>query len=293
MDGISFSRLGTKYGISKSKAWRLCQNELKKLPNNNQFSKKYCNRYSSTLMPDAKYISVKGYDRKIAFLWGVDYFKHDFPVCILGPSENYETWGKYFFTFRLLNHHYEVVVCDENIPLRDAAKRHFNDVRIQLCYNHIKEGYRRKLKVRSEETYRDFMKYLERALDTSERLPPHVRRERLQHMFEYALKNKLSMELTILKELDMKEINLFNYTRVKNIPCTTNLIECFNSHLEARLKSLRGFNSFEHANLWLNGYVLKRRFTPYTGCTGKFRKYNGKRPIDITKKKDIDIPEPF
>ena len=69
-------------------------------------------------------------------------------------------------------------------------------------------------------------------------------------------------------------------------------MECFNSHLESRLKSIH-FEDFEHAKLWLNGYVLKRRHTRYTSCKGKFRKFNGIKPIELSKKKDAVLIDVF
>ncbi len=63
------------------------------------------------------------------------------------------------------------------------------------------------------------------------------------------------------------------------MPQTTNLIESFNSHIQGRLETIKGFESFEHANAWLNGYFLKRRSTPFTDCTGKFKHLNEKTSI--------------
>lgn len=79
----------------------------------------------------------------------------------------------------------------------------------------------------------------------------------------------------------------------KNTPTTTNLIESMNSHLEARLRPLKGFESFKHANLWLNGYFLRRRTRKWTDCSEKFRRLNGKTSLEITKKPGIDVPSFF
>jgi len=42
LDGISFRKLAVKYGVSKSHAADICYEELKKLPQNNKFTFKYC-----------------------------------------------------------------------------------------------------------------------------------------------------------------------------------------------------------------------------------------------------------
>src|SRR3989338_1283700 len=54
LDGIPFRKLGPKYKISPMTAWRICEDELKKLPNNNQFTCNYCNRCSSSVVGDGK-----------------------------------------------------------------------------------------------------------------------------------------------------------------------------------------------------------------------------------------------
>jgi hypothetical protein len=71
------------------------------------------------------------------------------------------------------------------------------------------------------------------------------------------------------------------------------MIEGFNGHLEQRLKHISCFNSFEYAKLWLNAYVLKRRVTKLTDCKARFRYLNGKTPLQMTKKVDVDLPTFF
>ena len=72
---------------------------------------------------------------------------------------------------------------------------------------------------------------------------------------------------------------------VKHTPRTNNLIESFNSHLQGRLKTIKGFESFNHAELWLNAYFLRRRTKKFTDCEGKFKSLNGKSSIEITSGK--------
>jgi hypothetical protein len=89
LDGISFRKLAIKYGLSKSSIQRICYEELKKLPNNNQFTYRYCNRFSNIFLFDGKYVNVKGFNMGMVLLWGKDYFRHDIPVITLASSENY------------------------------------------------------------------------------------------------------------------------------------------------------------------------------------------------------------
>lgn len=58
--------------------------------------------------------------------------------------------------------------------------------------------------------------------------------------------------MSILRDLNLKHELLIRYLVDKNVPSTTNLIELFNSHLEARVRSIKGikgFNSFHSAEI--------------------------------------------
>jgi len=97
----------------------------------------------------------------------------------------------------------------------------------------------------------------------------------------------------ILLDLERRKPNLLAYLNVHKTPTTTNLIECFNSHLNIRLKSVKGFESFNHAKLWLNGYFVRRRLKPFTDCTGIFRRLNGKCSLSESIKTGVDLPSIF
>jgi hypothetical protein len=94
-----------KYKISTMTAWRICEDELKKLPNNNQFTFNYCNRFSNIYVFDGKYFNVADQENDCVLLWGFDYFRHDIPIFTIAPSENYHAWARYFSYFRIINHY--------------------------------------------------------------------------------------------------------------------------------------------------------------------------------------------
>ena len=96
-----------------------------------------------------------------------------------------------------------------------------------------------------------------------------------------------------LTNIERYKPELIAYRGIPHAPLTTNIIEGLNSHLDARLFSLRSFQSLTHARLWFNGYVLKRRFTKFTDCRGKFRYLNGKTGVEMTKKPEVDLPSFF
>jgi transposase-like protein len=272
-------------------AWRICYEELSKLPDNNQFTFNYCNRFSSIFLFDGKYFNVAGEASNWVFLWGIDYLRHDIPAFIVAPTESYQSWAKLFAYIRIINHFPQLVVCDDNVNLKMAAREKFPAVRIQTCYNHFKENMRRVLHTRSEELYQPFMRRVEKILDSSVKLS----NENFQVWMSALVRDYgtdpvcLSVILMIRKYQD----ELFAYRGVSQAPLTTNLIEGMNGHLEKRLFSLQSFQSVAHAKLWFNGYVLKRRMTKFTDCRGKFKHLNGKTGVQMTKRHGVVIPSYF
>jgi len=286
---LSFRKLSTKYGLSKSSVQRIVFSELKKIPDNNKYTHKNCNKFSDILVVDAKYINVKGYERGCAFIWGIDYLRHDFPIIQLALSESYEAWSTFFFMFRLLSHQYKLVVSDQHKSIELAIKKNFINSKQQWCYNHYKENIRRTLLVRSEDKYKPFMDSIT-SLFLIKRTDEDFNR-RLFGIFKYYKEDERLLSIIIQIEKDIDKLRA--YKGISNAPTTSNIMECFNSHLESRLKSIHKFEDFEHAKLWLNGYVLKRRHTKYTNCKGKFVIFNGKRPIENSKKKDAVLIDVF
>jgi hypothetical protein len=271
------------------KTWRICEEELKKLPNNNQFTFNYCNQFSNTFVFDGKYFNVSGQESDWVLLWGIDYFRHDIPVMLVAPSESYQAWSKCFVYLRIINHYPQLIVCDDNTNLKMAARKNFPEVRIQTCFNHFKENIRRDLKVRSEVTYKVFMRRIEEVL--TEKMNDESMNKKL-----FALYRDYSYDpvaLSVLTNIQRYREELTAYRGIPQSPVTSNIIEGLNSHLEARLVSLRSFQSPTHAKLWMNGYVLKRRYTKFTDCRGKFKHLNGKTGVSMTKKPEVDLPTFF
>jgi len=67
---------------------------MDQLPENTYLSANFCNRWSGILNIDGKYVKVKGYKKKIPFIYCIDFLTHDIPVGLLAPSENYLTFLK-------------------------------------------------------------------------------------------------------------------------------------------------------------------------------------------------------
>lgn len=262
---------------------------LERLPHCADVTRKYCSHYSGILEVDGKYVQVKGYERKIPVLYGIDYQTHDIPSYKVSVSENYQTCLSFFSSLRLLNYPLQAVVCDENVNIYEAARFVYPNVIVQLCQNHYKENIRRSLDLTVNPQYETFMKEIE-DLFVFKRSPDDFNRCAKNILNQYKTDNlATSIMVDIYRNLPF----LNGWRGGHSIPTTTNLIESYNSHLQGRLKTIKGFETFHHADLWLNGYFLRRRLKKFTGCRGKFRSLNGYNSLQKAKKPDIDIPPYF
>lgn len=144
LKGASIRTLARRIGKGIDAAYRRIVRELLRLPHNNDVTLSYCNpkRFCGFLVVDGKYVAVKGYEKKIPFIYGIDYLTHDIPICLLAPSENYQAMLQYFT--KLKNTGYELlgVVCDDNEAIRMAARQVYPGVIIQLCHVHFLENIR-------------------------------------------------------------------------------------------------------------------------------------------------------
>ncbi len=293
LDGLSFRKLAMKYHISKSQAWDICHEELKKLPDNNQFTYRYCERFSKIFLFEGKYFNIASEKNDWVLLWGIDYFRHDIPVFTIAPAETYQTWGRYFSLLRILNLHPKLLVCDDHSGLKMAARYCFPGAKIQTCYNHFKENVRRDLHVRGTDgyKYKPFMKRIESILDSSEKISDYNFNYWMGCVYRDYYHDPLC--LSILTTIERYKKELLAYRHIPQAPLTSNMIEGFNSHLERRLQALCSFQTVIHARLWWNGYILKRRLTPFTDTRGKFRYLRGKTGVSQTKKQGVVIPSYF
>ena len=145
------------------------------------------------------------------------------------------------------------MVCDDNANLKLAARNTFPGVSIQTCYNHFKEAIRRNLRVRSDPTYKPFMVRIEDIL--SEKINDNAMNKKLFALFTDYHHDPIC--LAVLTNIQKYMPELLGYRAITNAPFTTNLMESFNSHLEARLFSLQHFNSVKHAKLGSMATYLK------------------------------------
>lgn len=286
LSGIPLRKLAFHAGISLGSAFNKTSQALGSLPHCADVTRAFCTKFSGILLVDGKFVKVVGFEKKIPVIYGIDYLTHDIPTYSLAPSENYLACLDFFTHIRLLNYPLQVLVCDDNPNIRDACLKIYPKTIIQICQNHFKENIRRTLGVRTDPTYAPFMHDLEilflgkRSLDDFNRVGKNLFNK---------YKNDTNC-VKILLDIDLRKDLLLGYLKFPNTPKTTNLIESFNSHMQSRLKSIKGFKSFKTANLWINAYFIKRRTQKFTDCKGKFRHLNGRCSLEESVKEDIGIP---
>jgi transposase-like protein len=195
----------------------------------------------------------------------------------------------FFGRLKALGYFPKVVVADDRAGLKQALNKVFPRALLQLCQNHYLENIRRLLKVRTEIKYQYFFNSL--------RL--HVFQEveheqqvifGLKHLMQNHVGRNTLLQ-NIVSEIYQRKEDLFNYLQIWDCPNNTNLIELYNSHLNGRLKTIKGFQSFESAKVWLNAYLIRRRTKPLTDCERKFKRLNKHASLELTIKKQAQWPE--
>lgn len=278
--GLSFRSLGNKYGINASTAYRRYSSELETKYHCVDITRNYCSKFCGILLVDGKYLSVKGYSRKIPVIYGIDYLTHDIPNYCLSVSENYQVLKKFFTSLRLANYSLQAVISDDNQNVPQACKYVYPNAIWQLCQNHYKQSLRSSLGLYQDKTHLNFMREVEKLFSTKISIEDF--KGRSLKIYEYYKNDSLATK--VMLDVARRSPELMAYTRLKHVPRTNNLIESFNSHLEGRLKTIKGFESFKHANHWLNQYFIQRRLKPFTDCGGRFKRLNGKSSLSLTLK---------
>lgn len=296
--GASIRSLALNTGKSVGAVYNQIQKELDELPHNNEVTEQYCNRkrFQGILVVDGKYVKVKGFKKKIPLIYGIDYQTHDIPVCMLAPSENYIAMKAFFVKLKNTGYRLEAVVCDDNEAIKQAAKDVFPSSFLQLCQVHFLENIRKALKTRSDDTYKPFVEELEKRIFHKKKLGKKALKKRLFELLQEVKDD--AVKVSILEHIFDYRKPLTGFVEVEKwrklqCPRTTNLIECYNKHLQGRLKTIQGFESFSSAEKWLSAYILHRRIKKFTSCTKKFKQLNGLFSLQKTRNKRKKLPDFF
>ena len=289
IDGIPFRKLGDEHGISGAKAYRRVFKEFSLLPDCLTLTKEYCRYTCGIFVVDGKYVKVRGHKQKIPFIYGIDYETHDILFGILASAEDESAFRKIFDTLKTLGYPLRVVVADDRSSLPLALKKVFPEVPLQLCQNHYLENIRQALHIRTDATHHHFFNSLKKHV-----FEEYENEEKLDTALHHVLMERAEHDLfreTIVMEIHRRRKELFAYKTIEGCPKDTNLIELFNSHFNARIKPLKGFKTKEHAILWLNALLIRRRTKLFTDCGPRFKHLNGKCSLEMSIKKQAQWPE--
>lgn len=285
IDGVSFRKLGDQHDYGGTQIYKKVTLELKTLPNNLQVTKEYCDmeKMSGTLIVDGKFVKVKGYSQKIPFIFGVDYESHDIVNDQLSLAEDSSAFDKFFRGLKQASYPLKTVVSDDRAGLKTACLRHYPGVLFQTCVGHFFENLRKLLSTRTNDKYVHFLNSLKLHVFTE----AHNLQESIQGLM-LVRDNHGKTDPTvqnIILEVYSRQDEFFSYHKIPNCPNNTNLIELYNSHINGRLETIKGFSSFQSASVWLNAWVLRRRTKKFTDCDQKFKHLNGKCSLEMTIKK--------
>lgn len=291
IDGIPIRKLADERNLSVAQTYERIITELNFVPRNSELTKTYCDpkKFCGILIVDGKFIKVRGYKQKIPFIYGIDYLTHDIPIHRLSQSESEAAFEEFFKELKANNYPLKIVVCDDRSSLEKPLKKYYPDAIIQHCQNHYVNNIRELLHVRTEETHQHFFNSIKKHV-FDEYTDEENLKTQLTYIFgKHAQKN--STRIAVLKDIYKRRGKSFNYTKVQHCPKNTNLIELYNSHLNARVRSMKGFKSFANAERWCNAYIIRRRTKNLTDCSGKFKGLNGKPSLQNTLKKQAEWPE--
>lgn len=291
IDGVPFRKLGDEYALSGKQIFLKVKKEMASLPDNFSLTQILCDpsRFCGILILDGKYIAVKGFADKIPFIYGIDYLTHDIPLGDLCVAEDELSFSVFFGKLKQLGYPLRAVVADDRKGLKNALNKVFPHARLQLCHNHYLENLRQSLKVRTEKKYQHFFHSLHRHVFLDVQNQQQVV-EGLRHVWNKRTRNKILLT-NILTAINQRRADLFAYQEVPDCPNTTNIIESYNSHLNGRLKTIKGFESFDSARRWLSAYLIRRRTKTLTDCKGKFKPLNKHASLELTIKKQARWPD--
>jgi transposase-like protein len=289
IDGVPFRKLGDEHGLSGVQAYNRVFAELKQLPKVFEITKQYCQYSSGILIIDGKYVKVKGFKQKIPWIYAIDYVTHDILFGLVSAAEDTETFETFFKLVHQLHYPLQIVVADDRSSLPIGLKRVFPNIPVQLCLNHYIENIRKQLHIRTEVTHQHFFNSLKKHV-----FDDHVDDAHLDVALRHVLTQRcdnIPLRQEIVTTISQRRKELFAFKTIPDCPNNTNLIELFNSHFNARLRTLKGFKTEPHALLWLNALILRRRTKPFTDCSQKFKHLNGKCSLQQSLKPNLKFPE--
>lgn len=170
------------------------------------------------------------------------------------------------------------MVSDDNYNISEACKSVYPEVITQLCQIHFKQNIKVELNLKNDDTYKLFMYEITNLFKKRRSLPEF---DGIAGKIYWKYRD-IPRCKSVLLDIQRRKMELLAYTNIPRVPRTNNLIESYNSHLQGRLKTIKGFESFKKADSWLNAYFVRRRLKTFTSCGKPFKYLNGRSSIQMT-----------
>lgn len=291
--GVPLRTLARNRTLALGTIFNHIKKELELLPRNEDITKAYCSRWGGVLNVDGVYVKVKGYEKALPFIFGIDFETHDIPGGFLATAENEEGYVRFFELVREAGYPLRLVVCDENPAIKAALARVFPGVEVQLCQVHVLRNIKALLHVSRTDT--THIRFFQRIWILFRIAGKENRGRYFQNICRMYDANSLYWE--VIRGIMGRWDDLFRFEAYRKlglrVPQTNNLIEGYNNHFKARVKSIKGFESFSTAALFVNAWIVRRRFTPFHECGKPFEHLNGYSSFQKSRNPSLPWPEIF
>lgn len=228
--------------------------------------KKNLHKASGLLVIDAKHVPVKGLDY-------CEFLAYDTNIGLIGRyylKGGETTWGyrRIFKTLTASGYDIKVVVSDGGTGIYSAL-RAFNIKRHQRCHIHLLRDFKTGLRIHAKKprvVLRKYywVKYAKLVLKSRDDFQLVLRLEHFKRVVFTMWQGGGDVELNsvngFIRTLSLA-FTFMDYQKLWNIPKTTNVLEGYISHLNARLKTMRGLKSPANAGRILNAihYFLRKK----------------------------------
>ena len=215
---------------------------------------------------DAKHVPVKGQDY-------CEFLAYDTNIGLVNRCHRKggeSTWGyrKIFEELKTVGYEVKVVVSDGGTGIYSAL-RHFGIKRHQRCHIHLLRDLKTGLRIHAKRpriVLRKYywVKYAKLVLNSNDERQLVLRLEHFKRVVFTMWTGGGDVELNAIKGFIRTlplAFTFMDYQKLWNIPKTTNVIEGYISHLNARLKTMRGLKSPANAGRILNAihYFLRKK----------------------------------
>lgn len=251
LDGTSLRRLGEKWKVDASTAWRRIQRSMKNIPLNTVVAFQFPKEVSIILL-DAKYFVIR---RKVYTLYVAfdPIRKKPLLWILLQENEGRNGYDRLLAFLKGQKMKIEAIVSDSFRPLEVSILRWYPEAVHQRCAAHILMHAFRKIKGRS------LMRtiYGRRLWSVITKIVLGYGDEKKARAYLLRNKRKHPTHHKTWKILDENLTNIYQFPKRPDLPIprTSNQIENFMGVLEQRLKTFRSIKSPESLSKILTAYI--------------------------------------